>query len=138
MFNPFFYEFRVMPSVNVFQLVCYTYVHHKGCRQESCPDWRLAHLSRRRGARGHAFLMMEGWFAQVGAAEMQATANFSNDDHSNYAWHGGSVLYGAHALSPVFTVSCLRHNICVQTVYRDGRWGQYTLSKRRQLYHMYS
>ncbi len=26
-------------------------------------------------------------------------------------------------------------NICVQTVYRDGRWGQYTLFKRRQ-YHV--
>ncbi len=50
-----------IPSAKVFQLVCYTatFVHHKGCRQESWPDWRLAHLSRRRGARGQAFLVME-------------------------------------------------------------------------------
>jgi hypothetical protein len=45
---------------------------------------------------------LQGWFAQVWAAELQATAKFpadvyynlhSLDDlHSNYAWHAGPVL----------------------------------------------
>ncbi len=66
MCNPFFMgseSFRVCSSLPaILLLYC---MHHKGCRQESWSDSCLAYLSRRRGARSHAFLMMEackgGW-----------------------------------------------------------------------------
>ncbi len=48
----FFPEFRVIPSANVFQLVCYTatlFTTEAECYRDD-PDWRLAHLCKMRGA----------------------------------------------------------------------------------------
>ncbi len=49
-----FHEFLVIPSANVFQLVCYTatlFTTEVECYRDD-PDWRLAHLYRMRGAVG--------------------------------------------------------------------------------------
>jgi hypothetical protein len=48
--NPSFHEFRVIPSANEFQLVCYTatlFTTEAECKRVNL-DWHLAHLRRRR------------------------------------------------------------------------------------------
>ncbi len=59
MCNPFFHELRVIPPANGFRLVCYTATLFLFITEVVCsrvdPDWRLAHLSSRRRARGPCF-----------------------------------------------------------------------------------
>ncbi len=79
MCNPFFYEFRVIPSASVFHLVCYTATIFttEAVDQRVDPDRRLALLA---GGEGPCFFSdgsLPGCFAQVGAAELQATAKSS-------------------------------------------------------------
>jgi hypothetical protein len=55
MFDPFFHEFRFIPSANGLQPFCYTptlFTTEAVCWRVN-PDWRLAHLSRKGGAVGH-------------------------------------------------------------------------------------
>ncbi len=55
MCDPFFHEFRVIPSANGFQLLCYTatlFTAEAVCKRID-PDWCLDHLNRARGAVGH-------------------------------------------------------------------------------------
>jgi len=59
MFDPFFHEFRVVPSASRIQLVCYIAILFttEAVCQRVDPDWRLAHLSSMRGAVGHDFFI---------------------------------------------------------------------------------
>jgi hypothetical protein len=55
MCDPFFHEFRVIPSANGFQLLYYPatlFTAEAVCKRVN-PDWRLDHLNRMKGAVGH-------------------------------------------------------------------------------------
>jgi hypothetical protein len=88
---------------------------------------------------------LQGWFAQVGAAELQATANFpaavflnlhSSSDHSLKLCMACRYSIGCPCpLSCVYWGMFLRRKIRVQTC-TEIRWGQEAPFTRRQLYHL--
>jgi hypothetical protein len=74
MCNKFFYEFRVILSTSVFQLVCFTATIFttEAVDQRVDPDRRIAHLAVGEGPCYFSDGSLQGCFVQVGVAELQA------------------------------------------------------------------
>jgi hypothetical protein len=104
MCNRIFYEFQVVPSVNVFSSAVLTsyFINSTGYRVDR--DCRLDQFSRRRGVGGHdlfcdgSLLGRPALAAQAGAAELQASVN-------SWCW------YTVHSCSLLIITTQIMHGM---------------------------